>query len=167
MVRLEAVLDSWKTVRADTAQSVEDMAAADLDFRPADELMTFQQIARHILDASHALTGLMLAGEEDLSGPGFRDKLKLHLSGLSDQASQAQLAAELRRALDSRCAELSARPPGFHAEMITRFDGQRVTRLEMVQYAKEHELTHRSQMFLYLRLKGIVPATTRRRQAKK
>jgi uncharacterized damage-inducible protein DinB len=36
----------------------------------------------------------------------------------------------------------------------------------MVQFMKEHELTHRSQLFLYLRLKGIVPATTRRRLAR-
>jgi uncharacterized damage-inducible protein DinB len=40
-----------------------------------------------------------------------------------------------------------------------------VTRLEMLQFVKEHELTHRSQMFLYLRLKGVTPPTTRRRQA--
>jgi uncharacterized damage-inducible protein DinB len=51
--------------------------------------------------------------------------------------------------------------------MVTRFDGQRVTRLEMIQTIKEHELTHRAQLFLYLRLKGIVPATTRRRLAAK
>jgi uncharacterized damage-inducible protein DinB len=41
-----------------------------------------------------------------------------------------------------------------------------MTVLEMLQFVKEHELTHRAQMFLYLRMKGIVPATTRRRQAK-
>ena len=52
------------------------------------------------------------------------------------------------------------------AHEITRFDGQRLTRLEMVQSIKEHELTHRAQLFMYLRLKGIVPATTRRRLAK-
>jgi uncharacterized damage-inducible protein DinB len=34
------------------------------------------------------------------------------------------------------------------------------------QFVKEHELTHRSQLFLYMRLKGLVPPTTRRRQAK-
>jgi uncharacterized damage-inducible protein DinB len=35
----------------------------------------------------------------------------------------------------------------------------------MLQFVKEHELTHRAQLFMYLRLKGIVPATTRRRMA--
>jgi uncharacterized damage-inducible protein DinB len=51
--------------------------------------------------------------------------------------------------------------------MYTRhFDLARLTRMEMLQFIKEHELTHRSQLFMYLRLKGIVPATTRRRLAK-
>jgi hypothetical protein len=31
---------------------------------------------------------------------------------------------------------------------------------------KEHELTHRAYLFLCLRMKGLVPATTRRRMAK-
>jgi hypothetical protein len=36
----------------------------------------------------------------------------------------------------------------------------------MVQMIKEHEMTHRAHLFLCLRMKGIVPATTRRRLAK-
>jgi uncharacterized damage-inducible protein DinB len=36
----------------------------------------------------------------------------------------------------------------------------------MLQMLKEHELTHRAQLFLYIRMKGMVPATTRRRMAK-
>ena len=38
--------------------------------------------------------------------------------------------------------------------------------MEMLQFVKEHELTHRAQLFVYMRLKGIVPATTRRRLAR-
>jgi uncharacterized damage-inducible protein DinB len=45
-------------------------------------------------------------------------------------------------------------------------DGQKVTRLEMLQMLKEHELMHRAHLFLYMRMKGLVPATTRRRMAK-
>ncbi|MGH9719832.1 MAG: DinB family protein [Bryobacteraceae bacterium] len=41
-----------------------------------------------------------------------------------------------------------------------------MTRLEMLQFVKEHELTHRQQLFMYLRLKGIIPVTTRRRLEK-
>ena len=46
MVRLESVLDSWKTVREDTAQAVEDFPAAELDFKPTGDVMTFREIAR-------------------------------------------------------------------------------------------------------------------------
>jgi uncharacterized damage-inducible protein DinB len=63
-------------------------------------------------------------------------------------------------------AQLAAQPAEFFSRIVTRMDGQKVTRLEMVETIKEHELTHRAQLFLYLRLKGLVPATTRRRLAK-
>jgi uncharacterized damage-inducible protein DinB len=160
-------LDSWKSVRQDTAQAVEDFPATELDFRLTPELMTFREIARHILNAGHALTGLLLDGVENLATPEFRDMLKKHVPPLPEDADAASLAAELRTSVDMRRTELAQQPPEFFSHLITRMDGQQVTRLEMLQFVKEHELTHRSQLFLYLRLKGIVPATTRRRRARK
>ncbi len=167
MVRLETVLDSWKSARQDTAQAVEDFPAAELDFRPTPELMTFGELARHILDAGRALTGLLLEGEENFATPGIRERFAQYFSALAANADAAALAAELRRDMDERCGLLAARDAGFYAHEVTRLDGVRVTRLELLQFVKEHELTHRSQMFLYLRLKGIVPPTTRRRQARR
>ena len=165
MVRLDALLDSWKTIRQDTALAVEEFPAGELDFKPAPELMTFREIARHILIAGHGLTGLLLQGEEVLGGPQFREKMA-QFALLPENAGAADLGRELRASVELRAAELAAQTPEFYAGMITRVDGMRVTRLEMLQFVKEHELTHRSQLFLYLRLKGIVPATTRRRLAK-
>ena len=56
MVRLESVLDSRKTVREDMPQAIEDSPANELDFKPMAEVMSFREIARHILDAGHGLT---------------------------------------------------------------------------------------------------------------
>src|SRR6266566_9345351 len=165
MVRKETVLDSWKTVRQDTAQAVEDFPAAELDFKATPELMTFGELARHILDAGHALTGMLLDGVDNLATPQFRETIGKYRPPLPESLDTAALASELRKSVETRTAELAAKGDDFFSGFITRFDGQRVTRLEMLQFVKEHELTHRSQMFLYLRLKGIVPATTRRRQA--
>ncbi|MCU1272626.1 MAG: DinB family protein [Bryobacterales bacterium] len=166
MVRPESVMDSWKTVREDTAQGVEDFPAAEPDFRPAGDVMTFREIARHILESSHAIMGLLLDGIENLATPQFREMLQKYLGELPATQDAASLAMTLRENLEMRTGQLALRNPAFFAHVITRFDGQRVTRLEMVQFTKEHELTHRAQLFLYLRLKGIVPATTRRRMAK-
>jgi uncharacterized damage-inducible protein DinB len=165
MVRLESVLDSWKAIRADVASAVEDFPADKLDYKPCADVMTFGEIARHTLVAGHGLTGLMLEGEEQLNGPLFREKMG-RFALLPQDASAADLARELRASIEQRVAELAAKPAEFYAGIITRVDGARVTRLEMLQFVKEHELTHRTQLFLYSRMNGIVPATTRRRLAK-
>lgn len=165
MVRLENILNSWRTVRQDTALAVEELPAGDLDFKPTPDVDSFRQIAMHILNAGNGLSGLLLDGEETLTGPEFREKLKKHFSAIGPDADAAALAAELRSAIEPKIAELEKKSPEWYAEIVTRVDGQKVTRLEMLQFVKEHELTHRSQLFMYLRLKGVVPATTRRRMA--
>ena len=165
MVRLEQVLDSWKTIRADTAGAVEEFPAGEFGYKPCADVMTFGEIARHILIAGHGLTGLLLEGEEQLGGPQFREKMA-RFALLPESAGAADLARELRASVERRAVELAAQPPEFFSGIITRVDGARVTRLEMLQFVKEHELTHRAQLFLYMRMKGMVPGTTRRRLAK-
>lgn len=166
MIRLESVLNSWKTIREDTAQAVEDFSARDLSYKPTPDVMSFGEIAHHILQASHAMTGLMLEGIDNLATPQFPEMRSRHIAQLPKTESAGALARELRSQLDQRAAELMAQPAEFFAGEITRFDGQRVTRLEMLQMLKEHELTHRANLFMYLRLQGLVPPTTRRRLAK-
>lgn len=165
-MRLQALLDSWKAARSDTAQAWLDMPAADTAFQPTPELMTFRDLAVHILNAGRGIARMVMAGETDFSAPGFRDRMRDHYLDASG-LDREQLAAQLNQALEEDSARLAALSPDFYAAMMTRFDGTPVTRLEMLQFAKEHELTHRAQMFMYLRLKGIVPPTTRRRMAKK
>ena len=166
MVRTQTVIDSWKTVREDTALAVEDFPSTEFDFKATPDLMTFGELGRHILDAGHALTGILLSGENDLSTPDFREKIGKHRLQLPEKLESPELASELRKSMETRASELASKSDEFYSGIITRFDGQKVTRLEMLQFIKEHELTHRSQMFVYMRLKGIVPATTRRRLAK-
>jgi uncharacterized damage-inducible protein DinB len=166
MVRLDSVINSWKTTREDTAQAVEDFSAHELDYKPSADLMSFGEIARHILEAGHALAGLLLDGVDNLATPQFRQQVGKYVAELPKTEGAGALARELRSQLDADAARLAGKSAEFYNTEITRFDGQRVTRLEMLQTIKEHELTHRSQLFMYLRLKGIVPATTRRRLAK-
>ncbi len=152
-------------MRADTAQAVADFPAAALPFRPIDGIDGFTEVARHILGSGHVITGMLLAGVEDLTLMSRADLVK-HAYPLPEDAGPPELAAALLDAVEHRCAELARATPEWWAQVITRWDAQRVTRLELVQMMKEHELTHRSQLFMYLRMKGIVPPTTRRRQAK-
>jgi uncharacterized damage-inducible protein DinB len=129
-------------------------------------MQSFREIARHILDASDGLMGVLAAGETDFSNPELRPRMKAHLRDLPADAGGASLAAALRQSIEEIVRKLEAQPAEFFAAMVKRMDGQEVTRLELVQGVKEHELTHRQQLFVYLRLKGLTPATTRRRLAR-
>jgi uncharacterized damage-inducible protein DinB len=166
MVRVEHVLESWKAVRQDTAGAVEDFPEAELDFRPTADVLSFREAARHILDAGDGLTGLLLTGEDNFATPEFRNRMASHMQALPSDAGPIELTAALRTSVEQRTAAFAAQPEGYFDHMITRFDGAKVTRLEMLQMIKEHEMTHRAHMFLCLRMKGIVPAPTRRRMAR-
>lgn len=159
-------MDSWKSIRQDTITAVEEFPASEFDYRPAADLQTFGQIGRHILVSSHALTGMLLAGEADFTSPDFRARVATHAGHVPENLEPPELARRLRESVDERAAQLGSQTPEFWAGMLKRVDGVMVTRLEMLQWVKEHELTHRQQLFTYLRMKGIVPATTRRRLAR-
>jgi uncharacterized damage-inducible protein DinB len=165
MVRAEHVLDSWKAVRQDTVRAVEEFPAAELDFRPLPEVMSFREVAAHIAVAGTGLSALLLEGERDFTSPDARQRRAALAPQVGATAGTAELVAALQAGFEERLAALAAQPAGFFAELITRFDGQQVTRLEMLQTIKEHELTHRAHLFLCLRFKNLVPATTRRRAA--
>ena len=166
MVRVEHVLASWKAIRQDAAAAVEEFPAAEFDFRPCAELATFGEIARHILMIGEGLSGSLLAGELDFTAPGFRERMKAHMTDVPPNAGPSELAAALRGSMEKCVEQLKGQTADFWAHMVKRVDGQEVTRLEMIQFVKEHELTHRQQLFTYLRMKGIVPATTKRRLAR-
>jgi uncharacterized damage-inducible protein DinB len=165
MVRAQFVLDTWKTIRKDVVGAVRDFPAEAFHEKPIDGVDSFGTIARHILNAGHAFPGILMAGVENLQTPDFREKMKPHMHSLPEDASPAQLAEALEQSIDARTGELACHPEEFFSQEITRFDGLRLTRLEMLQFVKEHELTHRSQLFMLMRLKGMVPPTTKRRMA--
>src|SRR5258705_9860900 len=88
MVRKDTVLDSWKTVRQDTAQAVEDFPAAELGFKATADLMSFGELARHILDAGHALTGMLVDGVDNLATPQFREMIGKYKPQLPERSEE-------------------------------------------------------------------------------
>jgi uncharacterized damage-inducible protein DinB len=165
MIRLQTVLDSWSAVRGDTAQAVSDFPAAAADEILVEDCMSFRGTAKHILDTGHEFTGALLAGTENFAIPNLGELLGSYRLALADDAAMQDLAEALQESMRDRVAAFQEQPGTFWTREIVKHDGKKATPLEMLQFLKEHELTHRSQMFLFLRLKGIVPPTTRRRLA--
>src|SRR5581483_12232372 len=109
MVRLDSVLSSWKAIREDTAQAVEDFSAHDLTYKPTADLMSFGEIARHILDAGYGFTGLLLDGADNLATPQFREMMGKHTAQLPKTDGAGALARELRARMEERLAQLESR----------------------------------------------------------
>jgi uncharacterized damage-inducible protein DinB len=165
MIRVQYVLDTWKTARKDVAGAVREFPAEAFDEKLIEGVDSFGTIARHILNAGHAFPGILMAGVDNLQTPDFRDKMKSYMPDLPPTLTPTELADALDQSVETRTAELAAQPDEFFTQEITRFDGARLSRLEMLQFVKEHELTHRSQLFMLMRLRGLVPPTTKRRLA--
>jgi uncharacterized damage-inducible protein DinB len=164
MIRLKTVLDSWSAVREDTAQAVSDFPPEAVDEILVEGCMSFRGTAKHILESSQGFTGALLAGVESFAVPNLRDVLSEYQMPLPEDCSMPDLAEALQESLRDRVAAFQEQPEAFWTREIVRHDGKRATPLEFLQFLKEHELTHRSQMFMFLRLRGIVPPTTRRRE---
>ena len=152
-------------MRADAAQAVEEMPGSGLDYRPADDFLSFRDVATHIHDVSQGMIGMLLAGDTQFTGPDWREKRKQYVRPLPDGAGPAEIAAALRRTLDEDCDKLARQSPEFLAGTVDKFDGTHPTRMELLLFIREHELTHRAQLFVYLRMNGVIPPTTRRRLA--
>src|SRR5215469_11604704 len=97
MVRVNFVLDSWKTVRKDVINAVQEFPADCFQEKLVEGVDSFSVIARHILDAGHAFPGILMAGVDNLQTPDFREKMKPHMFGPPETATPEQLAEMLEQ----------------------------------------------------------------------
>ncbi len=100
-------------MREDTALAVEDFPSTELDFKATPDLMTFGELGRHILDAGHALTGILLSGDDNLSTPDFREKIGKFRPQLPEKLESQELASELRKSFETRASELAEKSNEF------------------------------------------------------
>lgn len=157
---LEEVLEAWQYTRAGVIDEISNLSEADLTFRPHAESRTAAEIGLHIVES-----GLMMAGELTRPDGDFRRKpypklIKEHAGSLPAAAKKAQLVALLKRTHAEGEKKVRAAGELFMVQLITRFDGERGTRLAWMNHGISHEDYHRGQVALYARLVGRVPALT-------
>jgi uncharacterized damage-inducible protein DinB len=164
-MRHETFFELWRSTRAESVVAVREFPKEAFDEEVVPGFMTQRKIHQHILDVGHAVTGLLLAGEEHFNVPELRVRFPLHVSGIAPGATADEMATALEEKLEERIAQLQAAPADFWSREVTHFSGARVSMLEMLMLIRQHEGEHRAQAAVLSRIKGIVPATTRRRVA--
>jgi uncharacterized damage-inducible protein DinB len=157
---LEEVLEAWQYTRAGIIAEIRNLSEADLKFRPRAESRTPADVAVHV-----AQSGLVAAGELTKRDGDFRRKsypqfIKEYAGDLPAARTKAQLVKLLQRTHAEGDRKIRATGELFMLQAITRFDGDRGTRLAWMNHAISHEDYHRGQLAVYARLVGRVPALT-------
>ena len=159
---------AFRTVRDNTLQIVNELPEDKLDFAPADGARTVRQLLSHIAfgdEFANAVHKGRLGSVLELDFPTLVAQAAAEEAKPRDKAALVALLTERGKAFESWLSSLGddflaepvGMPPG--AEPATK------TRIELIMGVKEHEMHHRGQLMLVLRLLGQVPPLTRQRQA--
>lgn len=162
---LDEVLDAWGYTRSSVISEIRNLSQADLGMRPHPESRTAAEIAMHIVES-----GLMMAGELSRPDGDFRrapypQLIKEHAKGwknLHRISRKSEVLGILKRTHTEGARKIRDAGELHLLQFITRFDGERGTRLAWMHHGIAHEEYHRGQLALYARLAGRVPALTQR-----
>ena len=157
---LDEALEAWGYTRGGVIAEVKNLSEADLRFRPHAESRTVAELVVHLAES-----GLMMAGELTRPDGNFRRKpypqlLKEYAGRLPPATTKSQLVKLMKQTHADGDRKIRAAGELFMLQSITRFDGERGTRLAWMNHAISHEDYHRGQIALYARLVGRVPALT-------
>ncbi len=157
---LDEALEAWQYTRAGVISEIRNLPDVSLDFRPTTSSRTPAEIAFHICES-----GLMMAGELSRADGNFRRKsfpqfMKEYAKGLKPTSNKKQLVALLEKTHADGEKQIQKAGELHMMQLITRFDGERGSRLAWMNHGISHEEYHRGQLALYARLVGRVPALT-------
>ena len=118
------------------------------------------EIAVHIAES-----GLMMSGELSRTAGNFQRKsfpefMKEYAKGVKATNSKKELVALLTKTHQDGEKKIKQAGELHMMQCITRFDGERGSRLAWMNHGISHEEYHRGQLALYARLVGKVPALT-------
>ena len=161
---------SFRTVRKNTIQIANDIPENQWDYRPTPELRSVRELFAHIAALTYLPTRMHFVDRKTFMGmPDFQAysaEAAAYAASLATraevlkalQADGEEFAAALESMTDAQLAERVNFPPPMEPSSKSRF--------ELLLGTKEHEMHHRGQLMLILRLLGGVPHLTRERQAR-
>ncbi len=148
MTDREALIEKLERYRAVTLATLDVVPEERLAWSPVPELFTFAQHFHHIFQTEDYYAHGLLAGDWNF------DRIRMP-KALPSRASIRERLLDIRRytlerleVLDDEALRRTLIPPNFPVESTIR---------GWFEFVLEHEIHHRSQTAVYLRLIGITP----------
>ena len=157
---------AYRTVRKNTIQTAQEIPEAQFDFSPSPGSRTVRQTLAHIA-MSDAFAAVHRDGLMSFDGVNIQEFFAPIAAEEQKPRSKAELIALLTDRGEATASWMETLSDAFLSEPFRMPPGQEPavkTRLEMIMGMKEHEMHHRGQLMVMLRMLGGVPHLTRQRQ---
>ena len=158
---LDSLIDNWKEVRAGLIDEAETIPADQFGFKATPDMRSVAGVLQHVVEAQKTLIGEVCRADTNLLRQSFADQIKAYAPGVSQIDEKELLIDLLRTSLDDTEACLRGASDELQKEM-KRFDGKQIAKHDFLAFAIAHEMYHRGQLTVYLRLLGIEPVLTKR-----
>jgi uncharacterized damage-inducible protein DinB len=142
--------NSYTGIKGTIIKAADEMAEADYSFKASSAERTYGEIVGHIADVQLALCG-NAKGEQKKGDAGTK-------------TSKADLAAALKASFDYCDAVYDSMTDADAATKVTMFGPNKATKLAVLNFNIAHDHEMYGKMVVYLRIKGLVPPSSQRRQ---
>ena len=158
---LQETLARWYTVRRGFIREISQIPPARLTFRATLEVRSVLEMIHHVLEFSIITVEELAREDTNLHRASMAQLANVYAPNITRADTQEKLVnllVDQYRDADGRLRELG----DLHMlQLASRHDGTKDTRLALLQESIQHEMYHRGQLTVYLRLLGLEPALTR------
>ena len=139
---------TYEMIRANVLKSAEEMPEADYNYQPASTVRTFGQLIAHVADGQYEFCSAVVPGKE--KAPEVEKTKK----------TKAELIAALKISF-SYCDQAYNGLTDTDAAQIVSFFGHPMAKLSVLNFNTVHTDEHYGNMVTYLRMKGLVPPSSK------
>ncbi|MDQ6651749.1 MAG: DinB family protein [Acidobacteriota bacterium] len=158
---IDRLIEGWKEVRTGFIEEASQIPDDQFSFRATPDTRSVGELLQHVVESQKLLIGESCRADTNLMRQSFADHIKEYASDVAAVQNKNGLLELMRSSMET--SEACIRAGGEKLkETMRRFDGKEMSKLDFLNFAVAHEMYHRGQLTVYLRLMGIEPALTRR-----
>ena len=158
---VDPIIGGWREVRAGLVEEVAQIPADKFSFRAAEGMRSVAELLQHLVESQKFLVGEACRPDTNLLRKSFAENIKDYAPDVRNANDKEAIIAMLQTAMDD-CEKQLREHADEMKNTMKRFDGKEMTKLGFMSFAIAHEMYHRGQLTVYVRLLGIEPMLTQK-----
>jgi uncharacterized damage-inducible protein DinB len=158
---VDPIIGGWREVRAGLIDEVSQIPADKFSFRAAEGMRSVAELLQHLVESQKFLVGEACRPDTNLLRKSFAENIKEYAPDVRNVNEKEAIIQMLQAAMEDCEKQLRTHADEMKNTM-KRFDGKEMTKLGFMSFAIAHEMYHRGQLTVYVRLLGIEPMLTQK-----